>query len=213
MKSLLIFIIFLLFGLGIVFGYAYYTHQQNVLLNTNTAITTKFSLENAPAESLKGKISSMSGTVIWLSRTAKKPVKLLSPRTIQQGEELITGKNGEATVVVNNSAAVGMSPNSDINFIQLLPINFVMAQDKGTVIFQSTGQNALTVRTLDLITSVNNAWAVISVDPKAKTVTVTVQRGSVTEAYEDSGDNSNVVTVNSGSEFVFDDNALQGTVE
>ena len=88
-----------------------------------------------------------------------------------------------------------------------------MSQDNGTITYQNTGQNALSVQTLDLLTAISRAWAVISVDSKAKAVTVIVLKGSVTEGYEDSQNNSNVVTVNAGSKFVFDDNTLQGTIQ
>lgn len=213
MKSLLIFLLFLVFGCVLVVGYEYWKYEQNFFINPNSPITTKFSLSNAPTESLKGNIATMSGTVTWLSRTAKNPVNLISLRSVQQGEELGTGKNGKVSILINNAAAVIMSPNSDVNFIQMLPINLVMSQDKGTVIYQNTGQNAMTVNTLDLITAVNRAWTVISVDPTTKTVTITVQRGSVTEGYEDSQNNSNVVTVNAGQQFVFDDTTQEGTVE
>jgi len=212
MKSIAIFFLFLLAGFGIVTGHVY-IQQQNPLFNPNSTITTKFSLANAPGESLKGKIATMSGTVIWLSRVAKEPVKLTSLRTIQQGEELTTGKNSKAGILINNSAAVILSANSDVSFVQMLPINLVMSQDKGTIIYQDTGQNALSVQTSGLLTAINRAWAVISVNSKTETVTVTVQKGSVTEGYENSQNNSNVVTLNAGSKFVFDDTKQEGTVE
>lgn len=211
MKSVVIFILFLFLGFILFIGYSYWENEQNNFINPNSPITTTFSMNNAPSTSLKGTIATMSGTVTWLSRTAKNPVQLQSPRSIQQGETLGTGKNSNVGVLINNAAAVSLSSNSDVNFIQMLPINLVMAQDKGTATYQNTGQNAMTVTTRDLITAVNRAWAVISVDPTAQTVTVAVQKGSVTEGYEDAHDNSTVVTVGAGQQFVFDDTTQEGT--
>lgn len=213
MKWILIFIFFFIVGCGLVIGYAYQSHKQIFFTVLNSPITTKFSLENAPEDSLKGTIASMSGTVNWQSRTAKTFVQLKSPRLIQQGEELSTGRSGKAGVLIQKAAAIILSPNSDVNFIQMLPINLVMEQDKGTVIYQDAGQSAMSVKTLDLITAVNRAWAVISVDSKTQTVTVIAQKSSITEGYVDSQGNSNVVTVNAGQKFVFDDTTQEGTVE
>jgi hypothetical protein len=212
MKSLIIFSISLVVGFLLVTGYAYWNHQRTFALVPTPVITTKFSLANAPQDSLKGEIASVSGSVNWLSRVAKKPVLLTSKHSIQQGEELGTGKNGNAIVTIQHTTAVLLSANSHINFIQILPINMVIAQDKGSVIYENVGSNALTVNTLDLITAINRSWVQISVDPVAKSVTVTVQKGSITVGYEDLQNTSNVVTVDAGKEFVFDDTSRIGTV-
>ena len=212
MKSLIVFILSLIVGVVLVAGYAYLNHQYAFALVSNPTITTKFSLSNAPTDSLKGEIASMSGTVTWLSRVAKKPVLLIAKQSIQQGEELGTGKNGNAAVTIQNTVAVILSANSLVNFIQMLPVNTVIAQDKGSVRYENVGGNALTVNTLDLITAINRSWANISVDPVAKTVTVTVQKGSVTVGYEDLQNTSNVVTVDAGKQFVFDDTTRTGTI-
>jgi hypothetical protein len=213
MKSLVIFIVSLVVGGLFVTGYAYWNHQYIFALVSKLAITTKFSLSNAPEDSLKGQVASLSGSVNWLSRIAEKPVLVTPNQSIQQGEELGTGKNSSAIVTIQNTIAVMLSANSHVNFIQILPVNIVIAQDKGTVTYENAGSNALTVNTLDLITAINRSWAKISVDPVAKTVEVEVQKGSVTVGYEDLQNTSNVVTVDAGKQFVFDDTSRTGTVE
>ncbi len=213
MKSIVIFLLFLIVGLLATAGYKYWSYNQHVSTLSNSELTTKFSLNNAPTNSLKGKIASMSGTVNWLSRVAKKPVQLRFPRSVQQGEELGTAKNGSAAIVIQNAEAILLSPNSHVNFIQLLPINLVIAQDKGMVVYQNTGQSAMSIDTLDLITTVNKGGAKILVDPITNRVTVMVQKGSATVGYEDFQNNSNVITVGVGKEFVFDDSTRTGVIE
>lgn len=213
MKRILLFILFFLIGCFSVIGYAYIYQQKAFFSPSTPKITTKFSLANAPSESLKGNIASMSGTVNWLSRTASSSVRIEKPQTIQQGEELTTGKNGNAAVVIQNAEAIILSPNTDINFIQLLPINLVLEQNSGTVTYQNTGQNALSVDTQNLITGIDRGTAEIVIDKKTNSITVTVEKGVVTEGYEDSSDTSNVVSVAAGQQFIFDDTALAGTVE
>jgi hypothetical protein len=212
MKWFFIFILFFIVGVGLVIGYTYWNHQNpfNVL---PSPITTKFSLENAPEDSLKGTIASMSGTVNWQSRTAGHSVRLQSPRMIQQGEELSTGKNSIVRVVVQKAEEIIEFPDSHITFIQMLPINVVISQDAGSVFYENTGLSAMTVKTLDLVTSVNRAWVTISLDQSTDTVTVTPQKESVTEGYLDSEGNSNTVIIKAGQQFVFDDTTQTGSVE
>ena len=50
-------------------------------------------------------------------------------------------------------------------------------------------------------------------DQKTNAITVTVDKGLVTEGYLDANGNSNVINVNAGQQFVFDEIALTGTVE
>lgn len=213
MKYIAIFILFFILGCGLVAGYFYLNPQQNVVLDLPTPITTKFSLANAPEDSLKGTIASMSGVVNWQSRTANTPTRLKAPRSIQQGEELGTGKNGKVEVLIQSAEAMVVNPNSQINFIQMLPVNLVISQDLGIVTYQNTGKSAMTVQTFGLITSINYGIITINLNKDTHTITVDVEKGSATEGYEDSQNNSNVVTVNAGQQFVFDDTTQAGAIE
>ncbi|SRR6266567_4409454 len=214
MKTVLLFLVFLFAGFTLISGFAYWQQrQQNETIVLRPQITTNFSMSNAPSESLKGNIASMSGTVRWLSRTATEPIKLLSPRVIQQGEALETEKNAKATVIIQNAEAITLSPNSYVNFIQLLPLNLVLEQNSGDIFYQNTGQSAMSIHTLDLLTAVNRGSARIAMDKNTKTVTVTVEKGLITEGYEDSTNMSTVVTVNAGQRYVFDDATRTGMIE
>ena len=210
MKNALLVLIFFLLGLAIVLGYRFWNKQVTVFKPT---VTTKFSLENAPSESLRGNISTLSGTVAWLSRTGAKPVQIKTPRAIQQGESVTTGTNGKAVLLIKNDSMLSLSTDTQISIIQLLPQNFVFEQDKGTIQYQNTVHVPLSVKSYDLLTIITSAIVTISVDSKKKTVSVAVERGSVKEGYEDSQNNSTVSTINAGQTFVFDDTTKTGTVE
>ena len=201
-----------MFGFGLVESYRYFHGVSDASLIPVPTITTQFSLSKAPSESIQGEIASMSGTVEWLSRTATKPVKIKSPQMIQQGEELSTGVNGNVDVVMKNDSVFSLTPNSHVNFVQLLPVNFVVEQDKGTVTYQDTSQVPISVKSFDLITIMTKGIYTVSVDPVNKTVVVTVDKGGVKEGYEDTQNTSNVVNLDAGQKFIFDDTTRVGTV-
>ena len=213
MKAVLIFLVFFLFGIALVLSYRYWNQQMPIFTNPKPAITTKFSLEKAPRESLQGNIATMSGTVAWLSRTAAKPEQLKKPRLIQQGEELSTGANGNAVIFIKNDTLVQVSPNTHISIIQLLPQNFVFDQDKGMVRYQNTWQVPVSVKSYDVITMITKGIVTIAVDQKKKTVSVVVEKGTVREGFEDSQNNSTVVTVEAGQTFLFDETTKIGTLQ
>lgn len=213
MKSILFFFIFFLIGCGLIVGYRYITSQNDSLFSLKPTLTSQFSLTHAPSESLQGNIATMSGTVNWLSRTATKSIRLKSSRSIQQGEEISTGNNGHVVVIIHNAAAVSLSSNSQVSFIQLLPVNLVIEQDKGEVSYENKGEESMSIRTDDVLAEINRAVATITVDPDNNLITVTVVKGIVREGYEDSQNISNVVTVNAGSQFIFDETTKEGTVQ
>jgi len=210
---MLIFLLFLLIGISGVGGYRYIIDQQKgSKLIVVPTVTTKFSLSNAPSDSLKGTIASMSGIVKWQSRVATKPVKITSPRIIQQGESLSTGKNGKTIVIIKNDSLLSLAPNTDISFIQLLPVNFVLEQNNGVVTYQNNYHVPISVRSFNLISIISGGSMQISVNEKDKTTTITVMKGIVREGYEDVDNNSTVVTVNAGEIFSFDDTTRSARV-
>lgn len=213
MKYLAIFFIFFFIGvagMGIYYYLRIYTAVGTTFFPSQT---TAFSLANAPQKSEKGTITSLSGAVYWLSRIASSPVQLTSSQQIQQGEELSTGANGKATVQMQKNTSVSLAQNSHITLIQLLPLNFVIRQSQGNVTYENSGMTPLSIVTLGLLTKIDHGIASITVNQNTNTVAVTVLNGSVTEAYEDANNTSNVVPVSSESNFYFDNNAQQGTLQ
>jgi hypothetical protein len=213
MKPFLLFLVFFLIGVAILLTYQYLNSQQLSLGYPKPAMTTKYSLEKAPSDSLQGIIASMSGSVIWLSRTANKSIKLRAPRTIQQGEEISTGSNGKVVVRIQNDTSLLLQPNTHVSIIQLLPQNFVFMQDKGLVHYVNTIHVPVSIRSFDLVTIINEGIISLSVDPKTQTIAVTVEKGTVREGYEDLQNTSTVVTVNAGQTFLFDETNKIGTIQ
>jgi hypothetical protein len=196
-----------------VLSYQYWAPQQFPLGFEKPAITTKFSLQNAPSESLKGTIASLSGTVSWLSRTGVKPVQLKGQQVIQQGEEISTGSNGKVVLNIQNDSWLALAPNTHVSIIQLLPQNFVFEQDHGTAGYQNTIQVPVSIKSLDLVTLVNKGIVSLSVDPQKQIVTLSVKKGTAKEGYEDLQNTTNVVTVTAGQTFVFDETNKIGTIQ
>jgi hypothetical protein len=212
MRILLLFLLFVLVGFSLVGGYRYVMSMQQGSSKIVPVITTNFSLKKAPSESLRGTIASMSGTVQWLSRTANKPVRVTAPRSIQQGESLSTGKNGRAIVLIKNDSLISLAPDTALTFIQLLPVNFVIGQEKGTVTYTNSMQVPISVKSFDFLMIIDNGVGQIATNDKEKTVTLTVTKGSVNAGFEDEQNNNTVVTINAGEKYVFDEKTREGTM-
>lgn len=215
MKKLLIFFIFLL--IGIVLGSCYYVWNSN---QTNSNIERvkkepRFSIEQAPKNSEVGTIQSMSGTIRCESRTAiaTEGAQITKPVPIQQGEELITGQDGSVVVSYQSGLTISFSPNSHISFIQILPTNFVLNQLKGTIEYQKINSTPLAIRTLHLLTQMDDGDVQIVTDEKTDLIEITVKRGSVRIAFNDLKNISNVVTLSEGDRYLFDDEKRLGNVE
>ena len=212
MKSFLLFLVFLLLGLFIAMSYQYW--NINLLtLNTRPEITTKFSLKNAPTESLPASVATISGNVNWQSRTVAKSVPLKMYQKIQQGEEISTGANGKAGIRIQNDAVFLLQHNAHVSIIQLLPVNFVFMQDKGEVEYADTIRVPVSVRSLDLVSIITNGNVIITVDQNKQKVTVVVLKGNVKEGYEDLQNNNDVMDLNAGQTFIFDEANKVGTVQ
>jgi hypothetical protein len=213
MKAILLFLVMFLAGFAIILSYQYLLPKQFHFPSIKPAVTTKFSLANAPSQTLRGTITIITGKVAWLSRTANKPVIITAPRTIQQGEDLITGSNGNVSITIHNLAFLALSPNTHISFIELLPQNFVINQVKGSVLYENSISVPVSIVTNDLLTIENNGVVSITMEPNSTIISIKVEKGYVTEGYEDLQDNSNVVPLTQGQTFIFDTKAQQGTVE
>jgi hypothetical protein len=213
MKRFLIVLLFLILGfIGTEFFLSAHPHQGTQQVAEKAKIQG-FSLENAPTDSLQGTIATLSGTVQWQSRVATEPAQIKEPRTIQQGEELRTGKDGTVSVQIHEGPLLTLLPNSHVNFIQTLPSSIVITQDQGTVTYHDSATNSLSVETLSLLTAMKSGMMTVSVNKTLDTAAITVTSGAATEAYNDSNNTSNVIPVAAGHAFLFNDDTLQGTLE
>lgn len=171
-----------------------------------------FSLEKAPMESLSGKIATMSGSVKWQSRTSPSPVPINSLRKLMQGEELETKKNGKATVEFDKVGMIKITPDTQLNFVQTLPANFVVEQKKGTAEYIKRGDIPVSITSLDLLINLNSGRSIISVDEGNSQIIISVESGSATVAFNDRDNLTNILTVDEGREYIFNNDSRIGGI-
>lgn len=213
MKNIFFFIFFLLVGFSVTIYYGYFRNQQIAKKTLHTTIPSKFSIEKAPSESIRATIASLSGTVNWQSRIADKPEQLKTERIIQQGEELSTGNDGKTSLQIQNDISISLLQNSLINFIQTLPANIVIEQKKGNAIYQNFGDMPLSIRTFDLISVIKQGVVAVDLNEKQNVVTIIVEKGIVQEGFVDINNNSNIISVTEGSQFVFNNDTKKALVQ
>ncbi|OGH10597.1 MAG: hypothetical protein A2857_06935 [Candidatus Levybacteria bacterium RIFCSPHIGHO2_01_FULL_36_15] len=212
MKKIFLFLISLVAGIIFIAIYAKLADQkssQNII--SPASDTSRFSLESAPGRSLRGKILSFSGSVDWQSRSATMPATLAKVIPIQQGEKIIT-KNGKIKIQFEHELTLNILPDTQVEFIQTLPENIVIAQSKGTADYSKTGTASVSVRTIHLLTEVNGN-AVVSLDKNTPVVTVDVYKGLVKEAFNDLEYASTVITISEGKQFIFNDETRESTIK
>ena len=213
MKKLLIFLIFLFIGIAL--GSIRYVWKSN---QTNSNIVhikkePQFSIEKAPKNSEVGIIQSMIGTIKWQSRIATEAAQITKPIPIQQGEELISGEDGSTVINYLTGLTISLSPNSHISVIQTLPTNFVFNQINGTIEYQKNNPIPVTIRSLHLLTQMDNGDIQIVVDEKTARIEIAVKQGSVRIAFNDLKNLSNVLSLQQGDFYQFDDEKRQGNIE
>jgi hypothetical protein len=174
---------------------------------------TLFSIENAPSKSLSGSVASVSGNVAWQSRIASFATLINSPVKLQQGEKINTQSNGKAVINFSQVATITVSANTQLNFIQTLPANFVVDQAQGLSIYDKNGDIPLSVRALDLLINVKTGTCSVLVDKDTSNIVVSVSTGSAMIAFNDTNNNTNILTVNKGEEYLFNNNTKLGKIK
>lgn len=165
---------------------------------------SRFSLEKAPAQSLVGTISSMSGDIEYESRTATGAARLTSPVTIQQGETLSTGMDGNLTLTFEKSAEINISSDSSVGIIQTLPADMVFSQSRGAVEYKKLANIPVTIRSYHLLIE-NRGDITVSIDKIYPIVTVNINSGSATFAYNNTNNISRVWNFDAGTTLTFND--------
>jgi hypothetical protein len=212
MKIFLVFIFSILLSAAATFFLTNKPEQQHKPLVTPQSVSA-FSLEDAPSDSLKGEITTMTGNVFWQSRIATEPAQLTRERDILQGENLITKNTGTLTLSYNNAAEITVSPNSELAVIQTLPANIVLTQKSGIADYHKIGTIPLSVQASNLLINQEKGMMTISIDDVHSSITVNVKEGNVSMAYTDSENTSVVSNVAAGNAFVFDTDLQTGSIQ
>lgn len=206
----------LLFGFFILGFMAMILYKKHIVasqvskVESPLAKTKGFSLDTPPAASLKGKILSMSGSLEWQSRSATEPAKLTKIAPVLQGEEFWTKENGSFHVFFPNAVDIALKPKTHVNFIQTLPTNFVISQDRGEVTYKKLGTVPMGIRILRLLVNQTSGTVDIAIDDEQSIILLNVLKGSITVAFNDSDNLSNVVTIDKGSTYRFNNEERTG---
>ncbi len=209
MKNISLFLLFLILGTAISIGY--------ILLNSNTVSKKtsdvklqtsnidSFNIADAPKNTLRGKITTLSGDVKWQSRIATEAATINEPITVQQGEDLETGNNGILQLEFEKTAKISISPKSHLSIVQTLPADLVFDQPTGVVDYIKTGTSPLSVRSYSLLVTINDGETNISTDKDKLLITIDVKKGDDIAAFNDLENISNVIPIQEGNVYVFSD--------
>lgn len=171
--------------------------------------SSKFSLLEAPSESLKAEIGSLEGEVMWKNRIAETPTKISTLSKVQQGESLITGDDGWVSLNFLDTALIKLEPQSEVDIVQTLPNNLVFRQISGTVDYQKTSSIPVSVRVSPLLIDVLSTTEV-SIDSDNGRITIS---GVAKVAYNNKANVTQLVEVVQDEPFIFDPNTLREVQE
>ncbi len=205
MKDLWLFIVSILIGGLMAVGYFRFIVDKSPIISPISQKTEPtFSIANPPKESITGKITSISGGVEWESRVATQPAQIAKPVPIRQGENLITKDDGNISLTFDNIGNIKLLPKTEVDFVQTLPVNFVVNQKSGTVVYIKEGTVPFSVRSLHLLTTITGEIKLV-IDEQKPIITINVNKGSVTIAYNDLQNISHTQTIYEGKQFIFND--------
>jgi hypothetical protein len=167
-------------------------------------VAPTFSLDTPPKQSLAAAITSLSGDVVFTSRTATEPAQLKENTIITQGESVETKKDGALKMSVGTELSITLFSDSKLQFIQTLPTTIVFQQDTGSVTYSKTPGSPVSIRAFGLSTQLTDGRVLISIDPDRAQAVIKIQKGSATFAYNDVEYQSHVATFEIGSILVYD---------
>lgn len=98
---------------------------------------TQFVLE-APAQSLQGTITKLSGIVKADKRDNPDEVTLVQGDSVGDGESIFTSEDSEVTIAFGEERVISLDEQSFVSFPGTIPSNFLVSQYQGTVLYSST---------------------------------------------------------------------------
>jgi hypothetical protein len=207
MKSLFLFLVFFLFGIVIVVSYKLLAKSPGKPITNivKTISKPEFSIAEAPSESIKGKITSMTGGVQWQSRTANEFSETNSQISLQQGEAIQTEETGNVAAEFPNAASIIVNPKTEIDFIQTLPSSILFNIASGSAEIKKLSDKPISERAMHLLIKQNDGEVEIAIDKDKSIVNLHVVSGSITVSYNDLSLNSSVTNFKDGQNVSFND--------
>lgn len=205
MKALLFFLPALAVGIAIPLLVINQTRTYELTPpRTTPPLHTRFSLADAPADSLRATITKLSGDVTWQSRTATEAAPLTASRILQQGEILTTGSGGTASLTFAGSCLITLSPDTELNLTQTLPANIVLEIPNGRITSEKKCPEPISIRSMHLLLSqIEGTLQFTALDDG--TIIIGVTDGSAQVGFNDSDNVSTVLTINAGESLTYDD--------
>jgi len=213
MKYLNLFLLFIIIGIISSFGYSFWKNNKTNVITTIFPDEERFSIEPPPKQSKIGTVEKISGQIFWESRIATKPAEIKQIKKVQQGESLATGIDGQVTINFSESASLLLLPESDVEFVQTLPANFVFRHKKGEIKYIKNGSIPISIRALHLLVSINDGEITLDINPDTHIISLTVNKGSVKIAYNDLRYNTQTLEIKEGQKFIFSDDDREGMVD
>ena len=180
------------------------TPLSNFITEKVTPTHTPFSLQDAPSESLKGKLTITSDGVLRQDRVATESAKISDDITIGQGEKVETDEEGNALIEFTDTLDLTVFPNSSVDIIQTLPTNLVFSLNRGRTNFAKKGSNTISVRIKHLLTQVEGNVDISLADDKP-IISLRVISGSITLAYNNLNYETQSLKVSEGKTIEFND--------
>lgn len=215
MKKIIFFVVAIPIGFAAV--YFYFKLQK-----TDTAQTvqikipfvgSQFSLEEAPSQSLKGKIISSSGNIGWQSRIATEESKLKQNIEIQQGESVSTKEDGNITIQFGDNTTISLHPKTKVDIIQTLSNDMVFNQASGSATYVKSEESPVSIRAAHLLIENGGTVSITFNDQNKSLVSVEAVSGTSKIAFNDSSFTSNIVTITKEQIYIFNDDNRQGDLE
>lgn len=210
-KDILLFFLFFVFGFAAILVYKKYTVAHSAVTSP-LATTTLFSLDTPPSNSQAGKIVSLSGDVEWQSRSATEAAKLTQTQKVAQGEEYWTKETGRLQIDFPSVLELSVLPDTYLNLIQTLPTNIVLKQEGGEVVYKNTGASPLGIRARHLLIDQNSGILSIRMTQTTPIIRVIVQKGDAKVAFNDEDFETNVVALEEGDTYIFNNATRTGRV-
>jgi hypothetical protein len=202
MKNLVMFLLYVLLGLFIVISYKKIIQVLSSQEFKTPLAASSFSLENAPNESMRATIVSLSGEAAWQSRIATQPAQITKPIQIQQGEKIVTKEDGLVKIIFTKKANITINSNTEIDLIQTLSWNILVEQNTGFAEYMVLS-GALNVRSHGILIQITAGNSSVSVSENNQYITVDVEKGSITAGYNDVNYVTQVVYAHAGEKLIY----------
>lgn len=218
--TIILFIVSILIGLGILIGYNRIIPRQAnspLTLSPSPTLTTlafEYDIKKAPPRSIKASITTSSGEMLWESRSATEPAQLTENITIQQGESIGTGPDGEIDLSLGEHVQIIVANDSLISLTQTLPESIVLTHQKGTVTYTlSSNDQPTSIRVGRLLVRLEKGSLTIEIDEDTDTILVESTEGKAHIAYNDADFDTQYINLSQKETFIYDRASRRGEIQ